>query len=122
MPEAKIPSVVLIDDDHSTRFTIAEMLASFGFDVRMAPGGEEGLALIRELGQSLAVVLLDHHMAPMDGRTVLTAIRSDPRLASIPVVIVSAYADPGLFPDANGFLRKPFTVKQLLDTVYGFRA
>ena len=58
-----------------------------GFAKASARGGQEGLRLVRELRP--AAVTLDIMMPDLDGWTVLAAIKGDPALASIPVVLMS---------------------------------
>jgi CheY-like chemotaxis protein len=58
------------------------------FDVAGASSGDEGLRLLRT-DPSICLILLDLHMAEMDGREVRNAQRADPRLACIPMIVVS---------------------------------
>jgi CheY-like chemotaxis protein len=66
---------------------MARYLEREGFVVRTASGGREGLALAHELHP--AAITLDIHMPDLDGWTVLAAIKGDPKLADIPVVMVT---------------------------------
>ncbi|HMH70886.1 MAG TPA: response regulator, partial [Bradyrhizobium sp.] len=61
-----------------------------GFAVVTARGGLDGLRLVRELRP--AAVTLDIMMPDLDGWTVLAAIKGDPALASIPVVLMSCHS------------------------------
>jgi len=58
-----------------------------GFVVRTATGGREGLELAHELHP--AAITLDINMPDLDGWTVLAALKGDPQLADIPVVLVT---------------------------------
>ena len=64
-----------------------------------------------------AVILLDLMLPVMDGRTFLVAQQTDPTLASIPVIMMSASGDVGAFGPGRGpaaILTKPFRVAQVL--------
>ena len=75
---------LVIDDDPATRDLLARFLRAEGFGVLVAAGGEEGLGIARE--QHPALITLDILMPGLDGWSVLTALKSDPATADIPVV------------------------------------
>jgi signal transduction histidine kinase len=81
------PTVLVVDDDPTVREVIERHLTREGFAVVTASGGQEGLRLARELHP--AAVTLDVMMPDLDGWTVLAAIKGDPELADIPVILVS---------------------------------
>ena len=84
--EAEEPLILVVDDDATVRELVVRHLERAGFAVVAARGGQEGLRLARELRP--AAVTLDIMMPDLDGWTVLAAIKGDPALASIPVVLV----------------------------------
>jgi CheY-like chemotaxis protein len=79
--------ILVVDDDATVRDLVERHLKRSGFAVVTAGGGQEGLRLVRELRP--AVVTLDIMMPDLDVWTVLAAIKGDPALASIPVVLMS---------------------------------
>ena len=79
--------ILIIDDDQTVREVMARYLEREGFVVRTAAGGLEGLELAKQLHP--AAITLDVHMPDLDGWTVLSAIKGDPQLADIPVVLVT---------------------------------
>ena len=81
------PLILVVDDDATVRELVQRHLERAGFAVVAATGGQEGLRLVRELRP--AAVTLDVMMPDLDGWTVLAAIKGDPALASIPVVLMS---------------------------------
>ena len=83
--------ILVVDDDPDTRHIVRRLLSIQGHAVECAPGGPEAIELLRSVRPGL--VILDWAMPRMDGLEVLSAIRSDPRLASVPVVIYSANLD-----------------------------
>ena len=107
-PEAAPADVVLlVDDDAATRDLVGRFLSREGFQVRATGDGRSGLALARSLRPR--VILLDVMMPLMDGWSVLSAIRRDPDIANIPVVMISFVNEQGLAASlgATGYLAKP---------------
>jgi len=84
-PEAR--SVLVIDDDPTVRDVMARYLEREGFVVLTAADGVEGLARARE--HHPAAITLDVIMPGLDGWTVLAALKGEPTLAHIPVVLVT---------------------------------
>jgi adenylate cyclase len=81
------PLIVVADDDPTGREVVAHFLEREGFSVALAGGGQEALRLVRELHPD--AVTLDVIMPDLDGWTVLAAIKGDPALADIPVILVT---------------------------------
>jgi signal transduction histidine kinase/DNA-binding response OmpR family regulator len=80
-------SVLIIDDDPVVRDLMARYLERQGFEIVTAANGAEGLTRARQLQP--AAITLDIMMPDVDGWTVLAALKSDPRLAETPVVLVT---------------------------------
>jgi len=85
-PEA----ILIVDDDNDTRSALSEMLEEEGFTVEGAPNGREALARLRGGKAHPAVILLDLMMPGMDGWDFRSEQLRDPKLARVPVVVVSA--------------------------------
>jgi CheY-like chemotaxis protein len=109
--------VMVVDDDPNARDLLAATVRREGYRVIEASDGETALALAREWHPD--VVTLDVLMPRMDGWSVLTALKSDPRLAEIPVVIVTVLADRGIAVSlgAAEFLTKPVDRVRLAATI-----
>ena len=96
VPEEVVPMlatgrrVLVIDDDGDARTLLQQLLHDAQCDVTMAASGAEGLRLARMVRPDL--ITLDLMMPLMSGYDVLDALRADPVLADIPVVIVSIVA------------------------------
>ena len=86
--------VLLVDDDPAARELLQRFLEREGFRVRTANDGRAGLTLARALKPR--AILLDVEMPRMDGWAVLHAVRNDPDLAGIPVIMTSVVAEQGL--------------------------
>ncbi len=115
------PTVLVIDDDPAVLDLMQRFLTKEGFAVRTAPSGPDGLTLARALRP--AAITLDVMMPGMDGWAVLTALKADPELAAIPVVMVTILDDKemGFALGAVEYLTKPVDRARLLDVVKRFR-
>jgi signal transduction histidine kinase/CheY-like chemotaxis protein/HAMP domain-containing protein len=114
--------VLVVDDDATARELIAEHLKAEGFAVVTAAGGLEGLKLAKEL-RPIAITL-DVMMPDLDGWSVLAALRQDPELAEIPVIIITILDEHrrGVALGAAGYLTKPIDRERLSRMVSRFRA
>jgi signal transduction histidine kinase/CheY-like chemotaxis protein len=88
--------VLVIDDDPVQRDLMQRYLGREGFNVLSAAGGEEGLRMARQVHP--VAITLDVMMPEMDGWTVLAALKADPDLQDIPVIMLTMVDDP-----ARGF-------------------
>jgi signal transduction histidine kinase/CheY-like chemotaxis protein len=88
--------VLVIDDDAVQRDLMQRFLEREGFHVLCAAGGEEGLRMARQTHP--VAITLDVMMPEMDGWTVLAALKADPELQDIPVIMLTMVDDP-----ARGF-------------------
>ena len=113
------PLVLVVDDDATARELVQRHLERAGFAVVTARGGQEGLRLVRELRP--AAVTLDIMMPDLDGWTVLAAMKGDPALASIPVVLMSIVEEKnrGYALGAADYLVKPVDRSKLVATLNG---
>jgi len=80
-------TILVIEDDKFLRELISRKLTGEGFDVLEAVDGEEGIKKIKEGKPDL--VLLDLILPSIDGFEVLTRVRDDPEVSSIPIIILS---------------------------------
>jgi CheY-like chemotaxis protein len=88
--------ILIVEDNVETRAVLRLILAMKGYETVTADDGLDALAYLRSGGVP-AVVVLDVRMPNMDGMSFQRVMRADPRWASIPVVIFSAFppADAG---------------------------
>jgi len=112
--------VLLVDDEPSIRETIAFILDAEGLEVATAPDGVEGLSKVRSLRPK--VVLLDVMMPHMDGYQVCRAIRQDPNLLGVYVIILTAKGqksdeDRAIEVGADLYLTKPFDDEVVLKVI-----
>ncbi len=108
---------VIIADDHETLVMyLSILMRRMGFTVIPARNGEEVLQLLETILPDL--IITDRKMPVVDGLTTLKTIKSNPRLADIPVIMVSAYFEQEAFDQCMelggaGFLTKPINIHEL---------
>ncbi len=109
----KTSTILIIDDDPTIHDIVRRFLAKQGFDVRSATSGAEGLRLAKEIHPE--AITLDVMMPGMDGWAVLTALKADPEIANIPVIVMTIVDDKnlGYALGASDYLLKPIDRQQL---------
>lgn len=118
--EVNTKCVLLVDDEALVRRTCHRMLTRMGYEVLDAPDGQAALNLYRQHWRSISVVLLDMVMPNMNGSTTFEKLRQvnpDAR-----VILSSGYPEDDtvnnlLTDPAVVFMRKPYGLQELLDTV-----
>jgi CheY-like chemotaxis protein len=108
-------SIILVEDDISTRSLLAELLQVHGYDVLETADGAQALRLL-EIVAPPCVMILDLILPKVDGWELLRQLAADPRLSRMPVVVLTASGAPAP-PGVRRFLRKPVDGIQLLEIV-----
>ncbi|HSL31944.1 MAG TPA: response regulator [Anaerolineales bacterium] len=118
---AKLKSILCIEDEPEMIDLIRLILGRRGFDVKGANGGVEGLKMIRQNLPDL--VLLDLMMPDMDGWEVYQQMKADEHTRRIPVIVVTAKAQSidkvlGLhIAKVDDYIAKPFSPQELMNSV-----
>jgi CheY-like chemotaxis protein len=110
------PFVLVIDDDPTLRDSVSAVLELHGYLVRQASSGSEAIELLSRSSQLPSAILLDLIMPGMSGDEVLEVLTRDPRLAMIPVIMISATRQRPP-KGADMMLPKPFSALALLHAV-----
>ena len=110
--------ILVVDDRHEVLNVMSELLAREGFTVRTAHNGLDALNRMRS-HHHISLVFLDLWMPVMDGWEFLRRKKSDPDLANVPVVVISAIPPVDLDGVESG-LTKPIDLNQLMGTVRHF--
>jgi CheY-like chemotaxis protein len=111
-------TIVVADDEFGLVDVLAITLEDLGYQVHTANNGKRALETMREHPPDL--VILDCMMPVLDGPGVLRAMRADPRLSRVPVVLTSGMPESVVRAKCNGFLKflqKPFDFVETLGTV-----
>ena len=111
--------ILVVDDNADLREYLARILGA-RYTVATAPDGGAALEALR--ADSYDLVISDVMMPRVDGLELLAAIRNEPRIATIPVIVLSARAGEeatvdGLAHGADDYIAKPFSAEQLMARV-----
>jgi len=112
--------VLIVDDNTDLRVILRRFLEKNGFSVREAANGRRAMEQLKQ--ERPDIVLLDIMMPEMGGIEALQAIRKDPKLADIPVIMVTAKQEDadvlaGYDHGADYYVTKPYTNEQLLHSI-----
>lgn len=109
-------TILVVDDEEAVSMVACRLLESFGFQIRRAADGIEGVDVFRSHAAEIDVVLLDFIMPRMNGEEAFNEIKRMRK--DVPVLLMSGYseqdaterfADKGL----SGFIQKPFKSEEL---------
>jgi CheY-like chemotaxis protein len=111
------PKVLVVDDDPQANHLLKLLLELDGFDVVLCPRAEKTLATAQT--ERPNVLLMDVHIGGANGLDVLKALRQDPALTALPVVM---YSGMNLEYEcqqagANAFILKPYAQDELVSTL-----
>ncbi|HXU70555.1 MAG TPA: response regulator [Polyangia bacterium] len=110
-------TVLVVEDDPSTLESVRDILLRAGYAVDTATTGRDALGKLLDEKQP-SVIVLDIRMPVMDGRQFLTVVRAYHRLASIPVIVLTAAElAPQLSESIEVVMRKPFRPAELVANV-----
>lgn len=107
-------TVLVVDDEADIRESLREALADEGYAVEVAANGKQALEILPKLNRPCAVIL-DIIMPVMSGIELYAAMRANPHLSDIPVVVSTS--DPSRAPSGVLIMRKPINLSRLLKTV-----
>jgi two-component system, cell cycle sensor histidine kinase and response regulator CckA len=119
-PAAPLATILVVEDEAGIRALVRKILRRQGYEVLEAANGQDALALCREHGQRVELLITDVLMPQMGGRELVERLQTQGR--NMKVLYVSGYTDDatvysGDLPPGTAFLQKPFTLGSLLDKV-----
>ena len=111
-----MPRILVVEDDLDIADLIAHYLTGAGHTVDRLTSGGDVLRQLRDVPTDL--VILDIMLPGMDGLQVCGAMRADPQIAAVPVIMLTARGDEadrisGLERGADDYVTKPFSPKEL---------
>lgn len=104
------PYILIVEDDAFLVHAYEVMLSTQGFVVRIAPDGEQALAAINST-RPPALVLLDLMLPRVSGFEVLEAVRKDPHVSDIPIIVLSNLGQPADIERAKALGARDYFVK-----------
>jgi len=124
-PDIRGMQMLVVDDNKTSRTILVNMLQSFGCSAEAVASGSEALQALKRAAHKeklFDLVLLDMHMPEMNGEGTLRAIKRDPEIKDVLVIILTSV---GMRGDAArlealgcaGYLLKPIRQSQLFDTI-----
>lgn len=110
----------VIDDDESILEVIKELLQNENFSVDVFSDSKTIDEKIDDTNYRPALIFLDVHMHRTDGRTVARRLKKQEKTKDIPIVLMTGdihIEDKAKEAQANGFLKKPFGIEDLIGTI-----
>ena len=109
-------TALIIDDNRHTADALQQMLDVLEVEARVAYGSSPAIEILRKFTPSL--ILLDINMPGVDGLEILAYLRREPRLAPVPVIVITSDDQPetrtrGMKGGAKTMLIKPATLEAL---------
>jgi CheY-like chemotaxis protein len=108
--------ILVVEDDEGIRETLKFALELDGYKVSTAANGQEGIELLQTIPKP-GLILLDLMMPVMDGWGFIAALEKDMAFSTIPVVVVSAFADKAKTIRAAEIITKPMNFEHLMEVV-----
>lgn len=110
--------ILSVDDSAIIRRIVSNVTDMLGYELLEAGNGEEGLQVLQENWEDVALVLLDWNMPVMDGHTALKTIRDNAQYENIPVMMLTTEGArdnivEAIRAGAKQYLTKPFTPEDL---------
>lgn len=107
--------ILVIDDNQDLLMMLSAMLKIKGYKVSLKENTDNIEATIQELLPD--IIMMDMLLSGADGREICRQVKSNPALASIPLIMLSAHPqarEACIAAGADGFVEKPFDMKYLL--------
>jgi len=109
-------NILVVEDDLQALEALTDLLEGNGYEVNRAQNGREAVDFLVGGEQPPSLILLDLSMPVMDGWEFLRYQRSQPAIASIPVIVITALVS-AVPAGAKGLVTKPINVNRLLSLV-----
>ena len=112
--------ILVVDDDRLSRELVVELLEAVGYSVLQAEDGAGLLERVKE--EQPALILMDLQLPGLDGFTLIRQLKTEPATKEIPILAMTAHAQPedqerALAARCNDCITKPLSTAGLLQTV-----
>jgi CheY-like chemotaxis protein len=109
--------VMVVDDEDVLVEMVAALIEDLGLSTLVATNGEEALASLVDAPEVPILILSDVMMPRMNGFELAQAVKADPRLCGVPIVLMSAAGRPLGKHTADSFIHKPFDMDKLASLI-----
>lgn len=109
--------VMVVDDEDVLVDMLAALVEDLGHEPITATNGREALALLSSGSEPPALILSDVMMPRMNGIELAHALKADPGLQSVPIVLMSAASRPQDMSMAEHFIHKPYDLNFIADLI-----
>jgi len=110
----RMSKAMVVDDSRTIRLILTKMLSELGFEVCPAADGKEALEVVEREKGGFSAIMADWNMPEMNGLDLVKRLRSDPRLSSVPIMMITTETEThqvmaALEAGANEYVMKPFS-------------
>lgn len=119
--KAPVKRILLLDDNLDIVHIVEEVLSYEQYQVKSSTKSAGFLDLVENYQPDL--IILDYKLSDGNGGEICQTLKKEPRFQTIPVIIFTAYMEPGLDLtryECDAVISKPFDLQNLLDTVNDF--
>jgi CheY-like chemotaxis protein len=112
--------ILIVEDDRDILLTIQELLEGTGYETLVANNGVVALDVLKKTERLPDLIVLDYMMPEMDGGAFRAEQEKDPRLATIPILLMTAYAHPDVTQmriGAKAYVKKPLDLEKFLSSI-----
>ncbi|HEY1015477.1 MAG TPA: response regulator [Herpetosiphonaceae bacterium] len=109
--------VMVVDDEDELVDMIGMVVEDLGHEVMTATNGKEAIRALAGVGAPPALIISDVMMPQMNGVDLVRALKADPRLSHVPVILMSAAGPPAEYDTADYFIHKPFDLDALVELI-----
>lgn len=112
--------LLVVDDSSAIRQSVSFILQQSGYETVLAEDGQDGLNKVQE--QEFSMIITDVNMPNMDGITMITKIRENPKYKFMPIIVLTTESQEGKMQQgkaagATGWIVKPFDATRLIAVV-----
>jgi len=116
-------TILYVEDNEFNRKIVRDLLARRSYRLIEATDGEQGVA--KAVEETPDLILMDVQLPKLSGLEATRKLRTDPKTAHIPIIIVTSFAMSGddqkaKDAGATGYLAKPYSPRELLDMIRKF--
>jgi two-component system cell cycle response regulator DivK len=111
-------TILHVEDNADNRQIVRDLFSALGYRIIEAEDGVSGVEMASRMANELDIILMDIQLPKMSGYDAVRAIRNDPNLRNIPIIVITSYALSGddrkaFEAGADDYIAKPYKPKEL---------